>query len=473
MDTPPTDTGVPAVLPVPGDVLLNRYEVTRTLGHGGMGVVYEGRHTRVGRRVAIKCLLPKYANDEEVLRRFKQEARAASEVGNPHIVEVLDMDVLPNGTHFMVLEFLDGRELGKEIKAHKGLPAARAVNIVAQMCEALAAVHARGIVHRDLKPANVFLIERDGNPDYVKILDFGVSKFRDLELTRTGDLVGSPLFMAPEQMNNAKVVDHRADLYALGGVLFAALAGRTPYQADNVLELAVKISREPPPDVRSLRPEVPPELAEVVRRLLAHSPDERFADCTEVHAALRSIAEAHAWDNADTWVSAPPSRLPRAPRSLPRFSKESLVYGGAFTLAIVVSLVVVFATRGLSSSTAAAERHALLLASLAEPAAEPGAASRITAVNTPTAPVHPPSERSGTTRPPRTTPTTARPPARVTAQEPTTVQTPPPPQPAVPATPEASPPAPSPPATTTSPPPRRNPLNVGPPLDLHRGATSP
>lgn len=291
MSAPSSPSFGPATLPVEGDVLLDRYRVIRQLGAGGMGVVYEAVNLRTGRRVAIKCLNPESALDPVALRRFEGEARGATSIGNPHIVDVIDMDALPNGVHFIVLEYLDGTELGRELKTHGPFQVRRAVSIVLQMCEALAPAHEKGIIHRDLKPANVFLIDRDGNPDYVKILDFGISKFREpgsdaQSLTETGKILGTPLYMAPEQMLNAKGASPRADLYALGCILFAALTGRPPFVAENLVELFVKVQKEPLPDVRSLRPDVPRELAAIVHKLLARDPDERFEDCVSLRSAL-------------------------------------------------------------------------------------------------------------------------------------------------------------------------------------------
>jgi eukaryotic-like serine/threonine-protein kinase len=281
--------------PMIGALLQNRYRVVRRLGVGGMGVVYEGVHVRINRPVAIKCLHATFAQNREVLARFHREALAATAIGNEHIVDVIDMDTLSEGTVFLVLEYLDGRDLGKELKASKRLSVARAIHIMSQLCEALAIAHVKEIVHRDLKPDNIYLITRGTDSDFVKILDFGISKFRDLGgpgegLTDTGSMLGTPLYMAPEQFENTKTVDQRADIYALGGILFHCLTGHTPFEAKTLTALVGQVLHAPLPDLRTWRPDLPADLANVVARMLARHPGERFADCGSVQAALRPFA---------------------------------------------------------------------------------------------------------------------------------------------------------------------------------------
>jgi serine/threonine-protein kinase len=398
MSAPSSPSLGPATLPVEGDVLLDRYRVIRQLGAGGMGVVYEAVNLRTGRRVAIKCLNPESALDPVALRRFEGEARGATSIGNPHIIDVIDMDALPNGVHFIVLEYLDGTELGRELKTHGPFQVRRAVSIVLQMCEALALAHEKGIIHRDLKPANVFLIERDGNPDYVKILDFGISKFREpgsdaQSLTETGKILGTPLYMAPEQMMNAKGASPRADLYALGCILFAALTGRPPFVAENLVELIVKVQQEPLPDVRSLRPDVPRELAAVVHKLLARDPDERFTDCAALHAALQPFVGQPVWtvtpatEQGRTTPDAPSANVFSSGESASSVSKASVlpprstrlrVGVAALALAVVV-FGAVAATRFQSASLRLASRASPTPPVVAPPAPPVGTSAFITA----------------------------------------------------------------------------------------------
>jgi len=282
--------------PLVGALLQDRYRVIRKLGAGGMGVVYEGEHVRIRKRVAIKCLHAQFAKNRDVLARFHREALAATAIGNEHIVEVTDLDQLANGTVFLVLEYLDGRDLGHDFDERGRLPVARAVHIVSQMCEALAIAHDKGIIHRDIKPDNVFLVTRGGDPDFVKILDFGISKFRDIEeegahgVTDTGSMLGTPLYMAPEQFSDTKTVDRRADIYAIGGILFHALTGRTAYRGKTLSALIGEVMHGAPPDLRAHRPDLPEELARVVHRMLARKLEERFDDCDAVRIALRPFA---------------------------------------------------------------------------------------------------------------------------------------------------------------------------------------
>ncbi|HJL14900.1 MAG TPA: protein kinase [Sandaracinaceae bacterium LLY-WYZ-13_1] len=284
--------------PLLGTMLQDKYRVVRKLGQGGMGMVYEGEHTLIGRRVAIKTLLPKYATDPEVVTRFRREAQAATAIGHEHIVEVTDLGTLDDGGIFLVLEYLEGSDLGDLIAREGPQPVGRIVHIVCQLCEALSAAHAKGIVHRDLKPDNVYLIRRGGDPCFVKVLDFGISKIRDAEdgvsMTRTGTPVGTPLFMAPEQARGQKDVDHRVDVYALGVILYVALTGRYPFEDESIAALLVKILADPVPDVHALRPDLPYPLAGLIHRMLAKDRETRPADCAEVARALRPYRDAGA-----------------------------------------------------------------------------------------------------------------------------------------------------------------------------------
>jgi hypothetical protein len=231
------DPIAPAVDPNIGLVLQERYRIVRKLGEGGMGRVYEAEHILIRRRVAIKCLHAQYAADPEVVVRFHREALAATSIGNEHIVEVTDMGRFPDGAVYMVLEFLEGRDLGDEIEQHGTLAVGRAVRITRQICEALAAAHSKGIIHRDLKPENIYLIRRGREPDFVKVLDFGVSKFRDGAdgaKTGTGVMIGTPYTMAPEQVEGQKDIDHRLDVYAIGVILYMALVGGPPFRAETI-----------------------------------------------------------------------------------------------------------------------------------------------------------------------------------------------------------------------------------------------
>ncbi|MFW6089825.1 MAG: serine/threonine-protein kinase [Gemmatimonadota bacterium] len=282
-----------------GTLLEGRYRVLRILGEGGMGAVYEVEHERIGRRFALKTLHPRLAQDPETVARFHREARAAGTIGSSHIIEVSDMGQLPNGAPYIVMELLEGQDLGAVIDGEGALPIARVVHIGRQACEGLTAAHGKGIIHRDLKPENIFLTTRDGEPDFVKLLDFGISKFRETAegldgtgMTRTGMTLGTPYYMAPEQASAAKEIDARADVYAMGVVLFQALSGRLPYEAPSLTALLLKIAQEPPPSMVELRPDIPPGLESVVHRAMQKEPQQRFDNMEQLAAALEPFADA-------------------------------------------------------------------------------------------------------------------------------------------------------------------------------------
>ncbi|MCB9593771.1 MAG: serine/threonine protein kinase [Sandaracinaceae bacterium] len=279
--------------PYIGRILHDRYRVIRLLGEGGMGVVYEAEHVLLQRRVALKLLHRTLARHPAVVTRFRNEAIAASSIGDPHIVEVSDMGKLEDGSFYMALELLDGREMRRLVEEDGPLTIARTIDLVSQVLEGLGAAHAANIVHRDLKPDNLFVVRRDG-AEFVKILDFGVAKLRRDEqdlLTATGQAVGTPCYMPPEQARGQKDLDLRADLYAIGVILFECLTGARPFNAESLPLLIVQILQDPPPPIRAFRPDVPEELVAVVERLLAKEPHERFGSAAEVRAALAPFAK--------------------------------------------------------------------------------------------------------------------------------------------------------------------------------------
>ncbi|MBX3252280.1 MAG: protein kinase [Myxococcales bacterium] len=301
-----------------GMVLQDRYRIIRLLGEGGMGAVYEGEHVLIKKRVAIKCLHGQFATNPEIVARFHREALAATSIGHQNIIEVTDMGRFPDGTVFMVLEYLEGRDWSKDIDEQGPQPLRKVVKILGQICDALTAAHAKGIVHRDLKPENVYLIERGSDPDFVKVLDFGISKVRDAGgpgkgMTQTGTTLGTPYYMAPEQAQGRKDVDHRADLYSLGVMIFQALTGQYPFDDESYPMLVLKICTEPPPPLRMYRPDLPAELEHVVAKMLAKHPEERFPDCAAVKAALAPFG---AVDEGPIVLSDAPSTANRPPSML-------------------------------------------------------------------------------------------------------------------------------------------------------------
>jgi serine/threonine-protein kinase len=289
---------VPAV---PGDVLAGKYRVDRILGVGGMGVVVAATHLQLGQKVALKFMLPEALRQHSLLERFAREARAAAGLKSDHVARVLDVGTLDTGSPYMVMEYLEGRDLGSYIEGHGRMPVAMAVDCVLQACDAVAEAHSLGIVHRDLKPRNLFMTTRNDGRALVKVLDFGISKHgpaADLSLTRTTDIIGSPNYMSPEQLRSAKNVDGRSDIWALGVILYELLSGQVPFVAESVTQLTAMVFTEAPRPIQSLRADVPPELARVIERCLEKPVDLRFASVAELAAALQPFAPADTRDLA-------------------------------------------------------------------------------------------------------------------------------------------------------------------------------
>ena len=275
-----------------GHTLDQRYKVKRLIGEGGMGRVYEAEHSQLGKRLAVKVLHPLYSTEEEVVERFRREARAASSIGHPNIVNVTDSGTTPDGRAYFVMELLDGMELADVITQEGPLDYERAVDISMQVCEALGAAHQVGIIHRDLKPENVFLTTVGGRTDVVKILDFGIAKSARLERVRGGQLtepglaVGTPEYMAPEQAAG-KPPDPRFDIYAVGGILYAVLTGRPPHRGSNVLEILTRKATRNPTPPRSYRPDIPVELERAIVSALSRNPERRPQTMEEFEYELR------------------------------------------------------------------------------------------------------------------------------------------------------------------------------------------
>ncbi|HEX5754406.1 MAG TPA: serine/threonine-protein kinase [Archangium sp.] len=275
-----------------GDIL-GSYQLERLLGEGSMGQVFQARHTRLGRQVALKVLRSAFSHDRGFVQRFFQEARAVNQINHEHIVEIFDfIEDAEHGRVYCVMELLRGQSLSALLQEEK-LTLQRIRRMLVQVCAALGAAHQLGVVHRDVKPDNLFVAHKAGQQDFVKVLDFGVAKLLTAENTSgtlDGTIIGTPTYMSPEQAAGLPV-DHRADIYAVGTVLYELLGGRPPFQASNFGQLMVKILTEPPPALPSHTPAgepVPQVLAQLALRCLAKEPADRPRQLAEVITALLS-----------------------------------------------------------------------------------------------------------------------------------------------------------------------------------------
>ena len=275
----------------PGQMLEDRYKIVRKLGSGATASVYLARHSRINRLVAIKVLRTNARADPKLVQRFLNEGQAVGAMGHPHIVESTDMGYMPDGAPFLVLEYLEGRDLGRELAAMGPLETGRAIRLITQVASALAAAHGKGIVHRDLKPENVFLVQRVGRADHVKVLDFGVSKFASEGVTEAGVIYGTADFLSPEQVGATDAVDGRTDVYALGVLLYQTLTGHLPFEDYKFPDILRAIVTEPPTPISRWSNDVPREAVEIVERCLKKKPEERFQTMSELETALLPLAE--------------------------------------------------------------------------------------------------------------------------------------------------------------------------------------
>src|SRR3569623_1318945 len=277
---------------------IGNYIVRDKIGEGGMGVVFRAEHPHINRRVAIKVLHPGADRNPEVVHRFFNEARAATEIRNEHIVEVLDFGTLPEGMPYLVMEWLDGESLGSLLRTPRKLPLGRAALSMSGCARALRAAHGKGVVHRDLKPDNVFLVRRDGEPDLVKVLDFGIAKLLATGMpvqyqTQTGAIIGTPAYMSPEQCRGAKEIDYRTDVYALGVIGYQMLPGQLPFAAEALGALLLKHLTETPAPADSLEPSVPAPVSQILARALEKEPEKR-PGLDEIMFIMDAVAAADA-----------------------------------------------------------------------------------------------------------------------------------------------------------------------------------
>jgi serine/threonine protein kinase len=298
-----------------GTVLLGKYRVDRVIGHGGMGLVLAATHVQLQDQVAIKVLHAEVANKPRRVARFLREAQAAASLRSENVVRVFDVGQLDSGMPYMVMELLDGQDLANG-PIGPALPIEDAVDYVLQACDAMAVAHARGMVHRDLKPANLILVRDEHDIPTIKVLDFGISKLQrpsqdDLALTEAKEVMGSPLYMSPEQVRSARDVDSRADIWSLGTILYELVTGQTPFNGDSLGAVLYAVTTEEPLPVTALRPDAPAGLSAAIARCLRKKPGDRYQTARELQQALLPFASARFQAKmALRATSKPPSVLP-------------------------------------------------------------------------------------------------------------------------------------------------------------------
>ena len=278
--------------------LFGNYRALSVLGEGGMGVVYLAEHPEIGRKVAVKVLHADFARDQQVLARFLNEARAANAIRHPNIIEILDSGALADRTPFLVMELLEGESLSARIKRVSQLPIHEVFDFAYQTASALSAAHAKGIVHRDLKPDNLFLVPdpNDESRERIKVLDFGIAKLQqqsaaDSVKTRTGTLMGTPIYMSPEQCRGIRAIDHRTDIYSLGVILYEMVVGHPPFVSEGFGDLVNMHMNMPPPPPGKLRADLPPALEALILTMLAKAPEQRFDAMPALQSALKAAGE--------------------------------------------------------------------------------------------------------------------------------------------------------------------------------------
>jgi len=344
-----TDTEAQSVSVI-GTLVGGRYRIRRLCGEGGMGRVYEAEHIEIGKRVALKILHPAYSQTPDLVERLKREARAASKISHPNVVDVTDSGTTPDGSFFFVMEYIEGIELGEMIFREKRLEVPRALVITAQVCRALHAAHQVNVIHRDLKPENVLILSRDGQRDFIKVLDFGIAKSGDADdsnssqsrsrrLTHPGMTMGTPEYMAPEQATGHPA-DPRSDVYAVGGILYEMLSGKPPYEGANFMEILNKKANTLPAPLSSVRSDVPVELEALITRTLAKNPAARPQTMEELEREIQQIAsrffpprteqDLAIVAGAGGLAAASLGRLPIVPAASPLGSgSDSVTYNGA------------------------------------------------------------------------------------------------------------------------------------------------
>jgi serine/threonine-protein kinase len=308
-----------------------------------MGAVYEATHTLIGKRVAVKVLLDKYAKREAIVARLKQEAQLASSIGNEHIIDITDFGNTADGRTFVVMEFLEGESLAECLARETKLPEQRILRVAGQAASALAAAHAKGIVHRDIKPENLFLLKRR-ETDFVKVVDFGISKSlrasdeqeEHPRLTQTGMVLGTPLYMSPEQARGDEDLDHRVDIYALGVIMYEAACGHVPFVGNNYLSVISQVLNEEPQGLRDQRPELSEEFEAIVLKAMAKEREHRYPDSQAMLADLNALLDDPTRSTERAKITGPRRRMPR-----PKIPRLAWAIGGVGVAVGLVAIVVV------------------------------------------------------------------------------------------------------------------------------------
>jgi tRNA A-37 threonylcarbamoyl transferase component Bud32 len=384
--TPPTDTGAPVDLsksstipplakvdPYLGKTFDGRYFIEQVLGEGGMGVVYRGKHKVIDKRVAIKVLRGEMAKDKEITERFLQEAKAASAIGNPHIIDISDFGQLPDGSTYFVMEFLAGKSLTDVMNEARPVPVPRLLHIAKQIATGLGAAHEAGIVHRDLKPDNVMLVNRGADKDFCKILDFGIAKVggEGSRLTRAGSIFGTPHYMSPEQAAGTPV-EARTDIYSFGVILYEMASGKVPFDADNFMGILTQHMYKKPPWIRELvpAPNIPTGLDAIIQKCLTKKPEGRYVSMGAVVDELDKVEKGLPPDALGEMMarsggfnvpadyfrpSAMPMPVPATPAGVPKTGTSPRMIAaasvGAVALAAIAGVVYNARISGAQSTT--------------------------------------------------------------------------------------------------------------------------
>jgi eukaryotic-like serine/threonine-protein kinase len=407
-------TGLEYAEPAVGEVVAGKYRITRLIGRGGMGSVWEGVHLTLGNRVAVKFIDSSFTDSPEALQRFENEARAAARLNSKYAVQVYDHGMMPDGRPFIVMEFLVGEPLDARIDRDGRIAPAETALIISQVCRALGRAHSAGIVHRDLKPENVFLVwDEEDNAKVAKVVDFGIAKFTDNQAgisssTRTGSVLGTPYYMSPEQARGLRTVDYRTDLWSLGVIAYRCIVGRLPFEGESVGDLLVKICTSPLPVPSAVAPGCPLGFDAWFARALQREPSGRFATAQELAEQLvlacggglgrQPLASGqlgqvvgldaspgpYQFGQLTTGAGVPAATAPQAARTDTVFSNSNItpgqkkrvkfvVAGGLVALVGVVGLVALLATRQKTTDNKAIGREATVAATVA-PATPPAIA---------------------------------------------------------------------------------------------------